>query len=408
MRMDNEQGNEKSMMQLAERVNEKCKTVEEEEHDVEMAEAWDDVSGKALDPKQVRKARGEEIDYVHEMGLYVKVLVSECYKRTGKAPITVRWIDINKGDSESPNYRSRLVAREINTCKRDDLFAATPPPEALKIVISMTATGNKGEAIMTNDISRAYFHAKAERDVYVKLPDEDRANGEEQLCGKLQYSMYGTRGAARNWFHEYSQQLIFIGFRQELASPGVFFHKERGIRTFVHGDDYVSSGMPKELEWMRQQLEMKYQVKTEMLGPEEHHSKQVRVLNRILTWEGHKGIGYEVDPRHAEIVIEQLNLKDAKSVNTPGTKDEGHTAEDHHTPLEDKEATMYRAIVARCNYLAPDRPDIAYSVKELARQMSSPRQGDMQRLKRLGRYLKGRPRLQQMYGWQKQQEVMRT
>ena len=29
--------------------------------------------------------------------------------------IDVRWIDTNKGDSENPNYRSRLVGRELNT-----------------------------------------------------------------------------------------------------------------------------------------------------------------------------------------------------------------------------------------------------------------------------------------------------
>ena len=68
-----------------------------------------------------------------------------------------------EGDAANPNYRSRLVAREINTHKRDDLFAATPPLEALKLILSMTATSNQGEMVMVNDISRAFSHAKAER-----------------------------------------------------------------------------------------------------------------------------------------------------------------------------------------------------------------------------------------------------
>ena len=134
-------------------------------------------------------------------------------------PIIVRWIDINKGDSQSPNYRSRIVARELNTRNRDDLFAATPPLEALKIILSMTAIANKGEVVMINDISRAFFHAKVERDVYVELPEEDRKPGEEHLCGKLRFSMYGTRDAAQNWYKEYSQQLVKIGFTQGIASP---------------------------------------------------------------------------------------------------------------------------------------------------------------------------------------------
>ena len=73
--------------------------------------AWDDVSGKVLDKDMVRKARQEEIDEYHKHEVYTKVEVAECWKGTGKAPVQVRWIDINKGDSESPDYRSRFVAK---------------------------------------------------------------------------------------------------------------------------------------------------------------------------------------------------------------------------------------------------------------------------------------------------------
>ena len=73
------------------------------------------------------KVRREEIEYVHKMKFYDTVPSSEAYQQTGKGPTSVRWIDINKGDSECPNYRSMLVAREINTSKRNDLFAAIPP-----------------------------------------------------------------------------------------------------------------------------------------------------------------------------------------------------------------------------------------------------------------------------------------
>ena len=59
-----------------------------------------------------------------------KVNVAECYDRTGKPPIGTKWVDVNKGDAIHPEYRSRLVAQEINTNMREDLFAATPPLEA--------------------------------------------------------------------------------------------------------------------------------------------------------------------------------------------------------------------------------------------------------------------------------------
>ena len=209
----------------------------------------------------------EEIEYVRKMGLYTKVPVEDSHTKIGKAPIIVRWIDINKDDHQNPNYRSRLVAREVNTCKRDDLFAGTPPLEALKSILAMTASGNRGEVIMINDVSLAFFHAKARPEVYVHFAAEDKQHGDERRCGKLNYSMYGTRDAAQNWAKEYAEMLISIGFTQGKASPCVFHHKTRAIRTFVHGDDYVSTARPQQLKWLKESLEQKYQIKTQWLGP---------------------------------------------------------------------------------------------------------------------------------------------
>ena len=79
---------------------------------------WDDASGKPLDPKLVGEAREEELREFRKLGVYIKVPVSRCWDATGKKPIGVRWVDINKGDDEKPEYRSRLVAKEMNREKR--------------------------------------------------------------------------------------------------------------------------------------------------------------------------------------------------------------------------------------------------------------------------------------------------
>ena len=132
-------------------------------------------------------------------GVYDKVRISECYERTGKAPIGVRWVDVNKGDDVNVEYRSRLVAKEIKKDSTNDLFAATPPLEAKKALLSMAVTEGIGYGdgwsykLDFIDIKRAYFYAPAKRDVYVKLPMEDATEG---YCGKLNKSMYGTRDAS--------------------------------------------------------------------------------------------------------------------------------------------------------------------------------------------------------------------
>ena len=399
--------NSKQFMDEAKKIKEKHYTVEEDDQP-QFEIAWDDVSGAELDPKVVRQARREEIEYVREMDLCNKVTTQECYAKIRKAPITVRWIDINKGDGVNPNYRSRLVAREINTHKCDDLFARIPPLEALNSILPIIASGNKRHAIMVNDVSRASFHAKARREVYVQFAGEDKLLGDENKCARLNYSMYGIRDAAQNWVNEYADMLVSIGFTQGKAFPCVFHHQQRGIRTFVHGDDYVSTAMPNQLEWLKTSLEAKYQIKTQWLGQGEKYSKEVKILKGIVGWDGVNGITFEADPRHAEIIINQLKIQDAKAVSTPGTKDEGINIEDCEEPLGESQATQYRAIIARCNYFTPDRPDLAFTAKELARKMSKPIKGDWQTLKRLGRYLVDKPRLRQLYQWQGAQRVFKT
>ena len=166
--------------------------------------AWDDVSGQELSPSLMRAARREEIAYFKSMGVYEKVDISESWKETGKAPIAVRWVDINKGDFKEPKYRSRLVAKEFNTGVCPELYAATPPSECLRLMLSLLASGKKnGTGLMYADASRAYLYAKAVRPVYVNLPEEDIEPGDEDKCGRLKMSMYGTlqeKGSLTNKF----------------------------------------------------------------------------------------------------------------------------------------------------------------------------------------------------------------
>ena len=245
-----------SMKKTADEIKQKCRTVEED-LDGQLEGAWDDVSGAQLDPKAVRRTRSEEVSYIHNMNLYSKVPIADCYQKTHNAPISVRWVDISKGDTECFNYRSRLVAREINTYKRDDLFVVTPPLEALTLLLSMVTSGDTAEVVMVNDVSRAFFHAEATRGVFVQLPEEDQKPGEEKLCGRLNFSMYGTRDAAMKWQEEYSRRFVENGFSQGVATPCVFYREGTGIRTLVHGDDYVSVGKPHHLRWMKGMLEEK-------------------------------------------------------------------------------------------------------------------------------------------------------
>ena len=86
---------------------------------------WDDVKGGPLERERVIEARKLEMAYFRKMCVYTKVPLGEA-KALGAKVISTKWVDTNKGSEGEPNYRSRLVGRELNLSDRPDLFAATP------------------------------------------------------------------------------------------------------------------------------------------------------------------------------------------------------------------------------------------------------------------------------------------
>ena len=370
--------------------------------------AYDDVTGAPLEVEKVKEARKVEMEFFRNREVYKKVHKDVC-EAAGMKPIPTRWVDVNKGDNDRPDYRSRLVAKEYRSDSRPELYAATPPLEALRAILSQAATlrrGGEPRCIMVNDIKRAYFYARARRPVFIIIPEEDREEGDENMVGELNLSMYGTRDAAQNWQETFAAHLVGLGFTQGVSNPCLFYHRAKDIKTMVHGDDYVSAASQKELEWLRGELDKKFETKSTIIGPKEGQGKEVKVLNRVIRMT-EKGVEHEADQRHAEIIVENMGMKDSKGVATPGTRDDSEQdEEENEEELTGTEATMFRAISARANYLALDRPDIQYATKEICRKMSKPRKKDWRRLARLAKYLAKRPRLVSVYKWQEQTDFV--
>ena len=63
-------------------------------------------------------------------------------------------------------------------------------------------------------------------------------------------------------------------------------------------------------------------------------------------------------------------------------------------------------MTARLNYLSHDRPDIKHCVADLCCSMASPTGADLEKLKRVVRYLRGHPQVQWLYAWQAEPEAV--
>ena len=379
----------------------------------------DDVSGQLLRDDLVAAARITELEYFNSKGVWRKKTRQEAYLRTGRAPVSVRWVDVNKGDDMNPRYRSRLVARQLKATDKSgtSYFAPTPPLEALRTVLSFATTtigswkpcydekSSRCMQIGFLDISRAYFNAKIDADVptYVQLPAEDKDAG--VLCGELLRHMYGTRAAADGWQEEYSSNLVVnMGFVQGGACPCMFRHPTREIVMSVHGDDFTYAGGKSDLDWFESSMEELYELtKQPRIGPGAHDAKEAIVLNRVIRWT-ERGVEYEADPRQCEKLVAECGLEGANPVATPGVRASFEEVEKDE-PLEPHLFSAFRGSAARANYLAADRIDVQFGAKEVCRWMAKPTQQAWNALKRLCRYLVGLPRLVFRYDYQHAESV---
>ena len=133
------------------------------------------------------------------------------------------------------------------------------------------------------------------------------------MCAKLRMSMYGTKAAAQNWQKKVQEMMATLGFSIGKASPVLFCHPQRSLTCLVHGDDFVVSGEPVDLVWMRNELESKLEINTTILGDEPGMSKEVKILNRKL-WHDGVGISCEADRKHAEAIIRETGASNLTSL----------------------------------------------------------------------------------------------
>ena len=290
-----------------------------------------------------------------------------------------------------------------------------PPLEALRALVSWAATlepedvragrRRSRKTILLIDVRKAHLHAEAVRTVYVALPPELQQKHPGQ-CWLLRRCLYGTKDAPARWEAHYTKHLEKMGFTKGLASSCCFSHPQRKVRCVVHGDDFTFVGEEADLDWAEKAMNEAFLCKVAgRVGPEARDLQHAQVLNRTISCT-HDGYEYEADIRHAEVLVKEVGATDLSSVVTPGSKIRAEDLEGERAkPLDAERAGRFRALAARANYLALDRPDIAFSAKECCRRMSNPRCVDWDALVRIGRYLKGHSRAVYLFPWQEEQPL---
>ena len=295
----------------------------------------DEYTGEELPLAETKAAIANELDYFCQH-VWVGADSASVYSTPESKTIPSRWVFCNKGDSETPDVRARLVGCEINTYKDDSFYASTPPLDAKRMLFSdfsTRRTDSKGRMLKLSfvDVVKAYFNALQQRKIFVRLPKEmGQSSG---VYGKLVRCMYGTRDAAHLWENCYSEALVKIGFVAGRASPCCFYHSAWEVSVVVHGDDFTALGCAKSLDLYENGLKQHFEIKLRgKLGTEKSDDKEIRILNRIVKITS-TGLTYEADPRHVEMLARDMGMDEGKSVVTPGIK-EPYEAEEEVTEYD--------------------------------------------------------------------------
>ena len=375
-----------------------------EEEDFNDCIGWDDVNDVQIPLEMIKAARREEVQFMKSRNLWSVVPKKECLVKTGKPPVSVRWVDTNKGRDGELEIRSRLVARDFkgNDKDRDDLFAETPPLEAKRMLLSRAATNRKDgrrRKLMFIDVRKAHLNPVCEQDVYIELPDE--CGDEAGVCGKLNFWLYGFRPAAAAWEKLYSQRLESVGFVRGKGCGVVFWHQQRDIALAVHGDDFTFCGLAEDLRWIQDLMASWFDIKLRaILGDEPNDQKEVVILGRVVRW-GKRGIEYEADPKHRRLVLEAFGLDDdSKSLAVNGHREDRQSEEWENELLDRGGAKRFRALAARLNFMSLDCPDLQFPIKQCSRDMANPKNESWRSIKKVARYLVGRKKVVWRFWWQ--------
>ena len=178
-------------------------------------------------------------------------------------------------------------------------------------------------------------------------------------------SLYGTRDAAMNWQEEVAKEMRKWGFTRGQYNPCLYYHRQRNLRTFLHGDDFATVGTREGVQWFKSTLESRFEIKTQCIGPGAvaggwkkvsgtasgpaptttqgetmQEGSEGRLLNRVLRVTS-AGWEVEADQRHADLIIKELDLEQAHGVIIPGEKEPRRKEGENDEELAPEEATRY-------------------------------------------------------------------
>lgn len=282
-----------------------------------------------------------------------------------------------KSDGTIEKYKARLVVKGFKQKEGEDYdetFSPVARMSSIRSVLSIAATERLH--LSQFDVSTAFLYGELNETVYMEQP-EGFNDGSNRVC-LLKRSLYGLKQAPRCWNKRMGDFLKKHGFKANSADSCLFIREKDGkklILALYVDDGLVAASDKEELEHFLNSLKSEFKIVSNeasyFLGIKiENSNDQIRISQKS----------------YATKILERFNFSECRPVSTPME----NTVKCISKPGKARIEFPYRQAVGALMYLMlGTRPDLAYSVGYLSRHLDNYTCEDIQKLKRVFRYIAG-------------------
>ncbi|KAF5822614.1 putative RNA-directed DNA polymerase [Helianthus annuus] len=342
-----------------------------------------------IEPKTIDIALQEPgwVDAMHEeLNQFEKLGVWKLVKLpAGKRKLGTRWVFRNKQDSAGVIVRNkaRLVVqgfRQIEGLDYDEVYAPVARLEAIRIFLAYASY--MGFTVYQMDVKTAFLYGDVKEEIFVEQPPGFVHPDHPDYAYKLDKALYGLHQAPRAWYATLTEHLLAHGYTRGTIDQTLFIKRVGNdqILVQIYVDDIIfgstSEDLCKEFEKvMKKKFEMSALGEmTLFLGLQVKQSSQGILI--------HQG-------KYVDDVLAKFKFTDAKPAETPMAERPLLTEDEEGESVNQRQ---YRSMIGSLMYLTASRPDIMFAVCNCARYQANPKTSHLIAVKRIFRYLKGRPR----------------
>ncbi|GJR24469.1 putative ribonuclease H-like domain-containing protein [Tanacetum coccineum] len=342
------------------------------------------------EPKKISEALEDKswVDAMQEELLQFKIqkvwiLVDLPY---GKKAIGTKWVYRNKKDERGVVVRNkaRLVAqghRQEEGIDYDEVFAPVARIEAIRIFLAFASY--MGFIVYQMDVKSAFLYGKIDEEVYVSQPPGFIDPKYPKKVYKVVKALYGLHQAPRAWYATLSTFLLKNGYRRGTIDKTLFIKKDKNdiMLVQVYVDDIIFGSTKRS--WCDEfEALMKSRFQMSSMG-------ELTFFLGLQVKQKEDGIFISQDKYVAEI-LKKFDFVSVKTASTP--------IETQKPLVKDEEASdvdvhLYRSMIGSLMYLTASRPDIMFAVCACSRFQVTPKTSHLNAVKRIFRYLKGKPKL---------------